>query len=310
MPPSITSLPIVTKVLYRVSQFEIFAYHLEAKIHFIHSQIANPIGRQKGSAQQFCAKYKEEFPDFREAIDLDKDHSILLSSLDAAHAYWQWQAKERKNKQAQELIALLDRQPLQERTPELISNNSNGNGNGNKQVQMSLPLFELLNTDESNLSQPETVNSFDIVKQKLELITNILKETGLDDNLIAQYKLNAIAAYFPELKDASEDAKKWVATFDPNPCDLINVTTLARAVSQQLDRTIKPNQINLALVELGFQLPVNDKGDRRLSPFGKKYGRTLILTGINNNWSGTQIYWDQSTITPLIEYFNSYSNPI
>lgn len=309
MPPSISSLPIVTKVLYRVSQFEIFAYHLEAEIHFIHSQIANPIGRKKGSAQQFCAKRKTEFPDFREAIDLDKDHSILLSSLDAAHAYWQWQAKERKNFQAQELIAMLARQPLQERTPELISNNSNGNGNGNdrenKQIQRSRTLFELLNTNKSKLSEPEIVNSFDPVEQKLELITTILQDAGLDDHLIAQYKLNAIAAYFPELKDASEDAKKWLATFDPHPCDLINVTALTRVVSQQLDRTIKPTEINQALVELGFQFPVNERGDRRLSPLGKKYGRTLILTGINNHWSGTQIYWDQTTIAPLIKYFTS-----
>src|SRR3712207_124893 len=87
-----------------------------------------------------------------------------------------------------------------------------------------------------------------------------LKDAGLDESAIAHWKFNALAEKFPDLADVIEDAKKLISSNVPLASVGMTATELASRVSEDLDRKIKPAQVNEALVKLGLQMrPAKDR---------------------------------------------------
>src|SRR4028119_72 len=79
-----------------------------------------------------------------------------------------------------------------------------------------------------------------------------LKEAGLDESAIAHFKYNALAKKFPDLADIIEDAKKLIGAKATVPSVGMTVSEVASRLSEELERLIKPAQVNQVLVELGF----------------------------------------------------------
>lgn len=147
----------------------------------------------------------------------------------------------------------------------------------------------------------------DAIATAIESINTLsiwLKEAGLDESAIAHFKYNALAKQFPDLADIIEDAKKLISTKAPIPEVGLTVSEIASRLSEELERKIKPVQVNQALVELGFQVrPDNGKRIWQLTEEGKEYGFSRLATSKTNDWSGAQVTWGKAVIPILIDYF-------
>lgn len=133
-----------------------------------------------------------------------------------------------------------------------------------------------------------------------------LVDAGLDNSAITQWKFNALAKKFPELADIIEDAKKLIGSIAPAPEIGMTVSEMAERLTSELERKIKPAQVNQALVELGFQVrPDNGKRVWQLTEEGKEYGFSRLATSKTNDWSGPQVTWREAVIPVLIDYFEN-----
>jgi hypothetical protein len=142
--------------------------------------------------------------------------------------------------------------------------------------------------------------------ESLNTLSVWLKEAGLDESAIAHWKFNALARKFPDLADIIEDAKKLISSGVPLPEVGMTATELASRVSEDLERKIKPVQVNFALVELGLQeRPENGKRIWQLTEAGNEYGFSRLATSRTNEWSGPQVTWRESVIPLLVDYFES-----
>ncbi len=151
--------------------------------------------------------------------------------------------------------------------------------------------------------------SSEVIATAMESLNTLavwLKEAGLDESAIAHWKFNALARKFPDLADIIEDAKKLISSGVPLPEVGMTATELASRVSEDLERKIKPAQVNFALVELGLQeRPENGKRIWQLTEAGNEYGFSRLATSRTNDWSGPQVTWRESVIPLLIDYFES-----
>jgi hypothetical protein len=137
-----------------------------------------------------------------------------------------------------------------------------------------------------------------------------LVDAGLDESAIAQWKFNALAKKFPDLADIIEDAKKLIGSSVTVPSVGMTVSEVASRLTSLLERKIKPEQVNQALVELGFQVcPDNGKRIWQLTESGKEYGFSRLATSVTNDWSGPQVTWQEAVIPVLIDYFESTADP-
>ncbi len=136
-----------------------------------------------------------------------------------------------------------------------------------------------------------------------------MKEAGLDESAIAHFKYNALAKKFPDLADIIEDAKKLIGAKATVPSVGMTVSSVASRLSEELERLIKPAQVNQVLVELGFQVrPDNGKRIWQLTEQGKEYGFSRLATSKTNDWSGPQVTWGEAVIPVLIDYFEKASS--
>ena len=153
------------------------------------------------------------------------------------------------------------------------------------------------------LPEPEIIAT---AMASIDALVVWLKEAGLDSSAIAHFKFNALAKRFPGLADIVEDAKKLIGTKQPLPEVGMTVTELALRLEADLERKIKPAQVNQALVELGFQVrPENGKRIWQLTEAGKEYGMSLLATSRTNDWAGPQVTWRESVVPKLLNYFES-----
>jgi hypothetical protein len=154
---------------------------------------------------------------------------------------------------------------------------------------------------ESGIKPPDALAS---AMESINTLSVWLKDAGLDESAIAQWKFNALAKKFPDLADIIEDAKKLIGSSTTVPSVGMTVSTVAEQLTEKLGRKIKPAQVNQALVELGFQIrPDNGKRIWQLTEPGKEYGFSRLATSVTNDWSGPQVTWKEVVIPVLTDYF-------
>lgn len=156
---------------------------------------------------------------------------------------------------------------------------------------------------ESGIKAPDALAA---AMESINTLSVWLKDAGLDESAIAQWKFNALAKKFPDLADIIEDAKKLIGSSATLPEIGMTVSEVAERLTEKLGRKIKPAQVNQALVELGFQVrPDNGKRIWQLTEKGKGYGFSRLATSLTNDWSGPQVTWGETVIPVLIDYFES-----
>jgi hypothetical protein len=154
---------------------------------------------------------------------------------------------------------------------------------------------------ESGIKAPDALAA---AMESINTLSVWLKDAGLDESAIAQWKFNALAKKFPDLADIIEDAKKLIGSSVTIPACGMTVSEVAEQLTEELGRKIKSAQVNQALVELGFQVrPDNGKRIWQLTESGKEYGFSRLATSKTNDWSGPQVTWGETVIPILIDYF-------
>jgi hypothetical protein len=156
---------------------------------------------------------------------------------------------------------------------------------------------------ESGIGTPEAIAT---AMESINTLSVWLQQAGLDESAIAHWKFNALARKFPDLADIIEDAKRLISSSAPLPSVGMTATELASRLSEDLERKIKPAQVNDALVELGLQVrPENGKRIWQLTDAGTEHGFSRLATSKTNDWSGPQVTWQESVIPLLIDYFET-----
>jgi hypothetical protein len=151
------------------------------------------------------------------------------------------------------------------------------------------------------MAAPETLAA---AMEAINTLAVWLVEAGLDSSAIAQWKFNALAKKFPDLAEIIEDAKKLIGSSTPVPEVGMTVSEVAQRLTEELERQIKPVEVNQAFVELGFQVrPDNGKRIWQLTEVGKEYGFSRLATSKTNDWSGPQVTWQSSVMPILLDYF-------
>src|SRR4028118_1274065 len=160
-----------------------------------------------------------------------------------------------------------------------------------------------------NSTPDDGITAPDALAAAMESINTLsvwLVDAGLDKSAIAQWKFNALAKKFPDLADIIEDAKKLIGSSATIPEVGMTVSEVAEQLTSEFGRKIKPEQVNQALVELGFQVrPDNGKRIWQLTEPGKEYGFSRLATSKTNDWSGPQVTWQEAVIPVLMNYFES-----
>jgi hypothetical protein len=139
--------------------------------------------------------------------------------------------------------------------------------------------------------------------QTIDQLTSWLESAGLSAGAIAQFKFNALAVMYPELKEVAQLAKQLIGAAHPVPEVGMGATELAQILADTLEVNIKPEQINKALMALGYQERDEAKRVWKLTEAGSEHGTTLLATSQTNQWSGTQVKWYRSVIPILENYF-------
>ena len=156
---------------------------------------------------------------------------------------------------------------------------------------------------ESAIRAPESIA---LAMESINTLAVWLKDAGLDESAIAQWKFNALASKFPDLADIIEDAKKLLGVGAPLPEVGLTVTEVAQRLTEDLERKIKPAEVNQVLVDLGLQVrPENGKRIWQLTEAGSEYGFSRLATSKTNDWSGPQVTWRESVIPLLIDYIET-----
>lgn len=150
------------------------------------------------------------------------------------------------------------------------------------------------------MSSPEQVAT---AVQTIDQLSRWLENAGLSNAAIAQFKFNALAAMHPELKQVVELAKSALGATHPLLEEGMSVTELAAVLTENLTVKIKPEQVNAALVKLGYQEKNDEKRIWILTEAGSEYGISLLASSKTNKWQGPQLKWYRSVIPILEEYF-------
>jgi transposase len=137
----------------------------------------------------------------------------------------------------------------------------------------------------------------------IDQLSGWLENAGLDQVAIVQFKFNSLAVMYPELKEVAEIAKSVIGTAFPITEEGMTVTQLANIITENLGKSIKPDRVNKALVELGYQERNEAKRTWSLTEAGKEHGICLLATSAKNSWSGVQVKWYRSVISVLLNYF-------
>ncbi|MFB2893120.1 hypothetical protein ACE1CI_09425 [Aerosakkonemataceae cyanobacterium BLCC-F50] len=142
----------------------------------------------------------------------------------------------------------------------------------------------------------------------IDQLSNWLDNTGLNAAAIAQFKFNALAAMYPELREVAELAKQLIGATSPVPEVGMGATELAQVLKESLNANIKAEQVNQALVALGYQERNTEKRIWLLTETGSNYGTAILATSTTNKWQGSQLKWYRSVIPKLEEYFRDAAN--
>lgn len=144
--------------------------------------------------------------------------------------------------------------------------------------------------------------------QTIDQLSDWLENAGLSNAAIAQFKFNALAAMHPELQEVAELAKSLIGATHSLPEEGMSVTELAAILTENLTVKIKAEQVNAALVKLGYQERNDEKRIWLLTEAGSQYGISLLASSKTNKWQGPQLKWYRSVIPILEEYFQQADN--
>ncbi|MBE9229570.1 hypothetical protein IQ264_29625 [Phormidium sp. LEGE 05292] len=144
----------------------------------------------------------------------------------------------------------------------------------------------------------------------IDQLSNWLDNTGLSAAAIAQFKFNALAAMYPELREVAELAKQLIGATSPVPEVGMGATELAQVLKESLNANIKAEQVNQALVALGYQERNAEKRIWLITETGSNYGTAILATSTTNKWQGSQVKWYRSVIPKLEEYFRNAANSV
>ncbi|MEQ9549114.1 MAG: hypothetical protein RIM23_05800 [Coleofasciculus sp. G3-WIS-01] len=287
-------------VRFQLGNIEVSGYQLtsaqDQRLLFTHRQIAEVVGKSKGTAQKFCKSKENELPETVKAVVPDKPRPIALSSWDAAVAFWQHQA-DGGNETAKALVEAANSIPLETLQIKTASDIEPVETPYPKDIEAAIA--QLPQTDEFPLD-----NQLQQLDQGLSLIAKWLEEAGLDQRAIASWKLNVLTQRFPALASAANQAQQLLVTHSVEEPSGMIASQVAEKVSEQLGRKVKAAQVNAALHELGIQEWTKPGSrERRLTEKGKAYGRALLATSKTNTWSGAQLRWFDNVVPLLCEYF-------
>lgn len=144
--------------------------------------------------------------------------------------------------------------------------------------------------------------------QTIDQLSSWLENAGLSNAAIAQFKFNALAAMHPELKQVAELAKSLIGATHSLPSEGMSVTELAAVLTEKLTVKIKQEQVNAALVKLGYQERNDEKRIWILTEAGSQHGISLLASSKTIKWQGPQLKWYRSVIPILEEYFQQPNN--
>ncbi|MFP4412822.1 hypothetical protein [Coleofasciculus sp.] len=287
-------------VRFQLGNIEVSGYQLtsdqDQRLLFTHRQIAEVVGKSKGTAQKFCKSNENELPETVKAVVPDKPRPIALSSWDAAVAFWQYQANA-GNETATALV-----EAARSTSPETLQIEP---ASDIEPVETSYPkdieaaIAALPQTEEFPLD-----NQLQQLDQGLRLIAKWLEEAGLDQRAIASWKLNVLTQRFPALASAANQAQQLLVTHSVEEPSGMIASQVAKKVSEQLGQNVKAAQVNAALHELGIQEWTKPGSrERRLTEKGKAYGRAMLATSKTNTWSGAQLRWFDNVVPLLCDFF-------
>jgi len=286
----------------QLGDIEIEAYQLAQEktqsLLFTHRQIGEVVGKTKGSAQKFCKSREQELPPTVNAIVPDKPRPVALSSWEAALLYWQHQAQS-GNAIASALVAAVNGTPINELPIEVAAEKEASNPPYPKDIEAAIATLP------TGDGLPDS-QELQLLDEGLSLIAQWLKEAGLEQKAIANWKLNILASRFPALQDAATEAQKLIGTSDTfSPTGMI-ASQVAKKVSANLECKVTAAQVNSALHELGIQEWAKPGSrERKLTDKGKEYGRAMLATSKTNSWSGAQLRWFDNVVPLLCQHFSS-----
>ena len=136
----------------------------------------------------------------------------------------------------------------------------------------------------------------------LEEISNLLDLTlgkaGLDKNLVAGAKLNAIAKRFPYLLPEAEEAKTLLVV--PIEDRLLTPTQVGEMLQSSTGEKWSARRVNKVLIEKGFQ-ESNEGGDPDYLPTetGKQYGSVTYGTAKKHGKTVQHLRWYPSVVEVL-----------
>jgi len=289
-------------VRFQFGNIEVSGYQLtsdqDQRLLFTHRQIAEVVGKSKGTAQKFCKSNENNLPETVRTVVPDKPRPIALSSWDAALAFWQYQANA-GNETAKALVEAANSTSLETLQIKTASDIESVETPYPKDIEAAIAA--LPQTDEFPLD-----NELQQLDQGLSLIAKWLEEAGLDQRAIASWKLNVLTQRFPALASAANQAQQLLVTHSVEEPSGMIASQVAEKVSEQLGRKVKAAQVNAALHELGIQEWTKPGSrERRLTEKGKEYGRAMLATSKTNAWSGAQLRWFDNVVPLLCEYLKS-----
>ncbi len=287
-------------VRFQLGNIEVSGYQLtsdqDQRLLFTHRQIAEVVGKSKGTAQKFCKSKENELPETVKAVVPDKPRPIALSSWDAAVAFWQYQANA-GNETATALVEAANSTSVETLQIEPASDIEPVETPYPKDIEGAIAA--LPQTDEFPLD-----NQLQQLDQGLQLIAKWLEEAGLDQRAIASWKLNVLTQRFPALASAANQAQQLLVTHSVEEPSGMIASQVAKKVSEQLGQNVKAAQVNAALHELGIQEWTKPGSrERRLTEKGKAYGRAMLATSKTNAWSGAQLRWFDNVVPLLCDFF-------
>lgn len=136
----------------------------------------------------------------------------------------------------------------------------------------------------------------------LEEISNLLDLTlgkaGLDKNLVAGAKLNAIAKRFPHLLQEAEEAKSLLVM--PIEDRLLTPTQVGEILQERTGEKWSARRVNKVLIEKGLQTP-NEGGDPDYLPTenGKQYGTVTYGTAKRHGKTVQHLRWYPTIVEAL-----------
>jgi hypothetical protein len=289
-------------IRFQLGLIEVSGYQLACeeaqRLLFTHRQIAEVVGKSKGTAQKFCKSKESELPETVTAVVPDKPRPVALSSWEAAVAFWQAQAGA-GNETAAALVAAACSTSPDALCVQTADDLELDNPPYPKDIEAAI----------AALPQGEQLPLKDQLQQLeggLSLIAKWLEEAGLEQRAITLWKFNVLAQRFPALADAVKEAQEQLAAHSHvEPSGMI-ASQVAAKVSKQIGRKVTAAQVNAALHKLELQQWAKPGSrERRLTEKGKEYGQAMLAISKTNAWSGAQLRWYDAVVPLLCDFFEA-----